>query len=71
MIDPKIAYDQAKFWAEDKAAQAMPGGGVLTAGVVIIALLIVIFALTDKDGERFRRYHDSAEYPGSYPVSTK
>ena len=43
MIDPKIAFDQAKLWAEDKVAQAMPGGGVLTAGVVIIALLIVGF----------------------------
>ena len=37
MIDPKIAYDQAKLWAENKVAQAMPGGGVLTAGVFFLS----------------------------------
>ena len=67
-MDIQTAYEQAKRWAEDKTAQAMPGGGVLTAGVVIIALLIVFSALTDRRGERFRRYHDSAEYTGSYPA---
>lgn len=39
MIDPTIAYQRAKLWAEDKAAQALPGGGVLTAGVVISFIL--------------------------------
>ena len=37
MIDPKIAYDTAKLWAETKTAQAMPGGGVLTAGVFFLS----------------------------------
>lgn len=41
MISPKIAWEMAKVFAEDKRAQA--GGGVMTAGVVVIALLIVGF----------------------------
>ena len=69
MIDPKIAYNMAKFWAENKVAQAMPGGGVLTAGVVIIALLIVFSALTDRRGERFCRYHDSEQHAASHSIS--
>lgn len=38
-MDMKQIYNQAKLWAEDKAAQALPGGGVLTAGVVISFIL--------------------------------
>ena len=34
-MDIRTTYEQAKIWAEEKTAQAMPGGGVLTAGVVI------------------------------------
>ena len=36
-MDIKQTYDQAKLWAEDKTAQAMPGGGVLTAGVFFLS----------------------------------
>jgi hypothetical protein len=64
-MDPKMAYDLAAIFAHDKMdklAQSKRGqaitGNVLTAGVVIIALLIVFSALTDRRGERFRRYHD-------------
>lgn len=37
-MDPRIAYEQAKEFAYNKQAQ-MPGGGVLTAGVVISFIL--------------------------------
>lgn len=42
MIDPREAWQMAKVFADDKRGQAV-GGGVLTAGVVVISLLIVGF----------------------------